>query len=177
VATCSSWFDLKTSASTQDRSCCQHSSVQSKCHRSIYRIDPFAYRPTAALIGYAAPVCVEYGLSSACQFNRILLRCVLHTTKSLGYLVLYSLFCFSMLHWKGLILRWFNHNCQSNGKRWVLTGKTLERCVKFNLVLLSMGLYFFCVAVHGSWTAVSGYCTQLRGNIGGKTRTIIIGKR
>jgi hypothetical protein len=30
-----------------------------------YSNGQFAYRPTAALIGYAAPVCVEYGLSCA----------------------------------------------------------------------------------------------------------------
>ena len=34
------------------------------------------------LIGYAALVCVEYGLIRACQYNRILLRCVLPTTVS-----------------------------------------------------------------------------------------------
>ena len=43
-----------------------------------------AYRPTAALIVYAAPVCIEYGQSSGCQCNRILLRCILPTTKSLA---------------------------------------------------------------------------------------------
>jgi hypothetical protein len=32
-------------------------------HRSVYGNGLFAYRPFAALIGYAAPVCVEYGLS------------------------------------------------------------------------------------------------------------------
>ena len=36
------------------------------------------------LIVYAAPVCVEYGLSNVCQSSRILLRCVLPTTKSLA---------------------------------------------------------------------------------------------
>jgi hypothetical protein len=36
-----------------------NSPVQSKCHRTIYGNGLFAYRPTAALIGYVAPVCVD----------------------------------------------------------------------------------------------------------------------
>ena len=87
MATCSSRFDFKTSTSIHDRSCCQHSPVQSKWHRSIYGNGLFVYRPTAALIVYAAPVCVQWGLSSACQCNRILLRCVLPTIKSLIFLL------------------------------------------------------------------------------------------
>ena len=41
---------------TQNHSC-KHSPFQSKWHRSIYGNGLFAYRPTAALIGYAALVC------------------------------------------------------------------------------------------------------------------------
>ena len=41
-----------------------NSPVQSEWHRSIYGNGLFAYRPTAALIGYGTPVCVEYGPES-----------------------------------------------------------------------------------------------------------------
>jgi hypothetical protein len=40
-----------------------------KWHGSIYGNGLFAYRPTAALIVYAALVCVEYGLSSLFKKN------------------------------------------------------------------------------------------------------------
>jgi hypothetical protein len=38
--------------------------VQSEWHRSIYGNGLFAYRPTAALIGFGAVVCVEYRTES-----------------------------------------------------------------------------------------------------------------
>ena len=54
------------SKQAHDRSCCKNSPVQSEWQRSIYGNGLYAYRPTAALIGYGALVCVEYGPES-CQ--------------------------------------------------------------------------------------------------------------
>ena len=39
--------------------------VQNKWHRSVYGNGLFAFRTSAALIGYAALVCVEQGMSHA----------------------------------------------------------------------------------------------------------------
>ena len=69
LATCSCWFDRKTNTSIHYHSCCKHSPLQSEWHRSIYVNGLFAYRDTAALIGYGAPVCVEYG-PELCQLQR-----------------------------------------------------------------------------------------------------------
>ena len=137
VATCSSRFDLKTSTFTRDRSYCKHSPVQGEWHKSIYG-NGYLHLGLLQLWLVMAHLSVQStGLSSAYQCNRILLQCALPSKK-----VLHSSFSFGMLHWKWLILHWFEHNSHSTRNvdgvvNWKVNSRKLsevqsQRCLHTN---------------------------------------------
>ena len=89
LATCSSRFDLKTSASTHDCSCCKDSPVQSEWHRSIYGNCLFVSCSSEWL--WCTGLCIVWVVPVNAIESYSNVFCLQEN-------VWYSLFCFGMLH-------------------------------------------------------------------------------